>query len=678
MKRYILYYIFVAFLFYLFILPKTGLASSLSLNPNSGTFLAGNTFNVNLLLDTKGKSINALQVFLAFPPDKLQVVSPSTGASIIDVWTVPPKFNNFAGTVSLEGGIPRGIVVSKGVLTTLTFRVKSVGEALIKFQSGSRVLLNDGLATDDLNQSENAVFQLKLPPPQGPIVISETHPDQSTWYSNENAVLRFASEASGVESFSYVLNKDPISSPDNISEGARQSVSYNNLDDGIHYFHIKALRDGVWGGTTHFAIKIDITQPADFPVEILPAKRTTSLRPVIQFATTDTNSGLDHYEIKLEPISYQTVAAYSDDVSFFIETTNPFVPSSLALGSYDVFVRAYDQANNFREIKERLIITTPFFKFIGDRGIIIKDLFIVPWLLVWFIGLLFLLVLVFIAYKVWNWRHEIIMLHTEKKLPEGVLSKLAELKKYREKYGVKILIVLFIFLSLLSFNPVKAETLELSPPIISTISKDISNKDIFYVGGRTDVTNQTIIIYLQNLLTGETISENILPNKNGDWFYRHNVFLSPGDYLLWTQGKRGEVLSPPSSQTVMTVKKTALEFGLNRLSYETIYLFLIMMLLLGIAGSIIFILFHTYHGRQKHKKFKEEVKKVEEYIHVGFVLLEHDIAEQLAILHKAKSNQTFSDEERQKEAQLLKDLDDVNKRIGREVEYIEKIEQEEQ
>src|SRR3990167_146452 len=129
-------------------------------------------------------------------------------------------------------------------------------------------------AAEDILQSQNIVYQLKLPPPEGPAVVSPTHPNQSAWYSDNNAVLRFTNETSGVESFSYVLNKDPITVPDNIGEGNRQLVSYSNLSDGIHYFHIKALRDGIWSGVTHFAVKIDTSMPADFPIEILPSKRT--------------------------------------------------------------------------------------------------------------------------------------------------------------------------------------------------------------------------------------------------------------------------------------------------------------------------------------------------------------------------------------------------------------------
>src|SRR3989344_6245270 len=119
MKR----YIFLLILFFFLFLPKISLATSLSLSPSSGVFSVGSTFNVSVLLDTEGKSINALDVSLLFPTDKLQVVSPSVGQSIVDLWTVPPRFNNLRGTIELEGGIPGGIIVTRGVLTTITFRV---------------------------------------------------------------------------------------------------------------------------------------------------------------------------------------------------------------------------------------------------------------------------------------------------------------------------------------------------------------------------------------------------------------------------------------------------------------------------------------------------------------------------------------------------------------------------
>jgi hypothetical protein len=259
----------------------------------------------------------------------LQVVSPSTGRSIIGVWTDTPKFDNTNGKMNLQGGIPNGITVSNGLVSTVTFRVKSVGDGVIKFLDDSKALLNDGLGTDVLKQANNGVYKFKLPPPAGPTVISETNPDQATWYPNKTVSLKFINETLGVEGYSYILSDDPTTTPDNISEGKKNSVSYTNMADGIHYFHVKSLRAGIWGGTTHFAIKVDATPPSDFIINIAPSARTTSRSPVFQSPTTDALSGIDHYELKL--ISLSLGGGEGDASGFFIETISTYVPAALQL-----------------------------------------------------------------------------------------------------------------------------------------------------------------------------------------------------------------------------------------------------------------------------------------------------------------------------------------------------------
>ncbi len=666
--------IFLLSLFLSFFTPLLSNASTLSISPSSGTFSVGSTFNVSLLLDTKGKSINALQVFLSYPTDKLQIVSPSVGQSIIGVWTVSPKFNNSTGILDLRGGIPGGITASSGLLTNITFRVKAVGQAVIKYTDGSRVFLDDGKATDDLSQTNSAVYQFKLPPPQGPVVVSETHPDQSMWYSNSTATLLFANESAGVEGYSYIINDDPTTVPDNISEGIKQSVSYSGLSEGLHYFHIKSLRDGVWGGVTHFAIQVDTTPPAEFSLEILPSSRTSSTKPVVQFSTTDASSGFDHYELKLEPLGGEAVTSALSDKSksFFIETSSPFIPDPLAIGSYNVVVRAYDKAGNLREVTNHLTITTPWFTFIGDKGLQIKNWFAISWVWVWASLGILLLILLYAAYRVWKWRHVVTRVHEEKKLPQEVEEQLAELKSYREKYGLKAVVMFFAIMTVLSFHSVKADTVTVAPPLITDLSRNISNKEIFYVGGKTNRINQDVVIYFQNLSTGETTGQTVGSDDNGDWFYRHSGFLSAGEYLLWAQSKDGDLLSPPSPQEQMTVKRTAIQFGSNRLSYETIYFIVIILLLIAIGMLVFFITYHYYHGRKKHKNFLREVREAEESIRRGFAVLRRDIEAELELVRKAATGETLSIEDKHKEAQLLQDLNLVQKRIGKEIWELKK------
>ena len=357
-------------------------ASTLYLNPASGNYTVGSTFNVSVLLNTAGESINALTASLSFPPDKLQVVAPSAGSSIIGVWTVPPKFNNALGTVDLEGGIPRGTITSAGLINVITFRVRSPGTAIVSFSPNSQVFLNDGWATENLKGTSDGVYRLGLGEGGGPLVSSNTHPDQSVWYPGQSVGFRL----SYATAFSYILDENPNTIPDNISEGNKIAVDFSNLSDGIHYFHVKSLEGGAWGGTSHFAVRIDHTPPAAFPIEILPSLRTTSTTPTIRFTTTDADSGIDHYELNITPASDKNPGEGG-----FFEVESPYQSLPLSLGAYNVIVRAYDKAYNYRESMKRFTIATPIYKVFSGEGIQIKDGVIIPW--IWIILILVLLLL---------------------------------------------------------------------------------------------------------------------------------------------------------------------------------------------------------------------------------------------------------------------------------------------
>lgn len=655
--------ILLVIVFLFFFTPLVSRAASLSLTPAGGSYAIGSTFDVSIILNTEGESVNAIVASLSFPPDMLQVVSPSTGQSVIGVWTANPKLDNRLGRIDLQGGIPGGINSSKALITTITFRVKSTGNAIVRFRDDSTALRNDGLGTDILNQTINGTYNLKLPPPAGPIVESDTHPDQNSWYQSTTVSLQFQNSIP-VEGYSYIFSDDPETIPDNISEGTKNSVAYANTGDGVHYFHIKALRGGLWGGVTHFAVKVDSTPPADFKIDIAPNSRTTSNQPIIQFTTTDALSGLDHYDLKLIPLS-GSMSLIEEGESLFIEGISPHTPSPLAVGSYDVIVRAYDNSQNYREVIERLYITTPIFAFITKDGLKFGD-FVLKWVWVWLIFILLFVILLVIAFRIYKWRTHLHVLHEAKHLPNEILSELEQLKKYRQKYGQAIM-VLALMISLFSFNSVFAQTAHLAPPLVTTISKNVSNEEIFYVGGKTDFADEQVVIYVQNLSTGETFSYSSKSDKQGDWFYRHNGFLSPGQYLLWAQGQIGDELSPPSPQEKMTVNRTAVSFGGGKLSYETIYLFVIILLVgtLGILGA--FIIFHLRHGQRKHMLLQKEIKHAEESIKRGFAVLHRDIESELSIIRKAQLSAELTTQEKEREMQLMRDLEDVEKRLGQEI-----------
>ena len=665
-KSFLFFFILFLFLF----LGTEAKAATFFVSPSTGTFTVDSTFDVSILLNTEGQSINALEVSLIFPQDKLQIVSPVTSQSIITVWTAQPKFNNQTGRTDLQGGVPGGINVSSGLIAKITFRVKSVGTATLKFLDNSKVLLNNGKGTDVLEQKINGVYQLTLPPPAGPLVASETHPDQSIWYANPHVALQWASDVE-VDNYSYILNEEPVDVPDDIGEGLRASVVYKNVSDGIHYFHIKASKAGGWGGITHFAVKIDAAPPAEFPIDIIPSPRTVRRQPVIQFSTTDALSGINHYELKIIALKLQkeeNPGKNSADQPFFIEVQSPYISSQLELGTYDVIVRAYDKAGNYREGVQRLAVVSPIFEVIPGKGLEILNVFFIPWMWFWIgAGLLFIF-LIFISWQVYKWDQSVDLRRAKKQLPEHIKKQLEELRKYQERYGGKILLLFFLLGTMVfPIQGILGQQVELAPPLITTISRNISNEEIFYIGGKTDSPQTQVLIYLQNLQSGETMSQIVTSDKHGEWFYRYNTFLASGNYRLWVQSKILDQMSPPSPQIEMKVGRTAIQFGVSRISYETLYGGISIVLFLLFLGLIGYILFLGYHGRKKHIQFLKEMREVEEALRRGFAILRRDIEAELAYERKTRPKKSFTPEEKAKEEQTLKDLEAVEQCIGKEV-----------
>lgn len=148
----------------------------------SGSFVEGSTFEVPILLNTRGLDINTVTLTINFDPNKLSIVAPSDGKSIVGLWFEPPSYDNVRGTENLGGIITNGINTNAGLITTITFKARTSGEAIVSIGANSRVLLNDGLGTDATVKTIRGVYTLLPSPPGAVSVYSETHPLQDKWY----------------------------------------------------------------------------------------------------------------------------------------------------------------------------------------------------------------------------------------------------------------------------------------------------------------------------------------------------------------------------------------------------------------------------------------------------------------------------------------------------------------
>lgn len=355
---------FFGFLFFSTSKQNCLAAVSLYFSPAQGVFTQGSTFETSLFLNTEGESINVIDAEILFPPDKIQLISPSVDQkSIIDFWIEQPGVDNHSGKIKFLGGVLNGVNTKSGLISKLSFRVKGTGSAFLKFSDSSKILANDGKGSKVSVDFSGALYDLILAPPNGPEVVSSSHPDQGLWFANRDVSLSwFNSDGDNkVEGYSYLISDDPLENPDNVVDEKRGSVFYKDLDDGKHFFHIKTLRDGVWGGTTHYSLNIDKSSPAEFSVDA-PDFIAKNNQLVVKFFATDKFSGIDHYEMRIIPLRERDFL--SPDQNFF-EVQSPYIFSNLDVGEYELEVRCYDKAGNYSSSRKTITVNNSPLNFIS-------------------------------------------------------------------------------------------------------------------------------------------------------------------------------------------------------------------------------------------------------------------------------------------------------------------------
>jgi hypothetical protein len=281
------------------------------------------------------------------------------------------------------------------------------------------------------------------------------------------------------------------------------------------------------------------------------------------------------------------------------------------------------------------------------------------------------LALIFIAYVIRRHHYRLHHMAEAGHMPDHVNDQMAELQKYRERYGKLMLLILTFSITIVLSEKVYAQEV-IPPPIINSFSKNITNEDIFYISGKSSAKDSVVELYIQSPETGAVNKETVDVSEEGEWFYRHDTFLNPGSYILWAQAKSGETLSPPSPQVEINVDKTAIQIGSSRLGVTTIYLLIIGLLLLISLALIIYTIHHYRHSKKKRRLVQEKVFDAHSSIKRGFALINRDLQQELEVVKQAKLSKGLSEDEKRWEEQLLKDLSEIEQHLEKEIWDIEK------
>lgn len=312
----------------------------LFISPETGSFLGGSTFEVPFFVNTKGQNIKSIELNIIYDSTKLAIIKPSNGKSIIGVWDSAPSYDNNKGVAKFSGSIPSGVQSSSGLITSITFEAKSPGTAEISINNNSKVKTVDNL---ELKINTNRGVYTIFPKPAGSVdVFSDTHPLEDSWYNNTNVVFSW-NKLPNVVGYSYVLDNKPNTLPENKVTSQETIKQYENLTDGLWYFHIKPLKTGnIWGTTTNRILKIDTTPPNNFKPKFEYIRHDKANFAIINFKTNDALSGIDHYEVAITDTTNNT-----NDISpVFIFSESPYQINLDSINSARVIVRAIDKAGN--------------------------------------------------------------------------------------------------------------------------------------------------------------------------------------------------------------------------------------------------------------------------------------------------------------------------------------------
>ena len=380
----------LAVVLFIFGSPASASAASYNLTADKETFAAGDTFNVDVKIDSTDVGVNAAQATVTFPKDTVQVTSLDKSTSAFDFWLQGPSFSNDSGQVTFIGGSQSGISGKALEVVRITFKVKGAGAVSIIFTDGA-VTASDGSGTNvltamnglQLTSVTSATAVVIAPPkavvaptqivrpvaaatgsPVKPAINLPLYPDPTAWYQDVTKFIVTWDLPREVTAVATDINQQPAYDP-TVSSGLFNNETFSPLADGIWYLHVRFKNSVGWGPTAHYRIGIDSAPPLSFKVTSPDGLTTANVAPTINFSTNDQPSGIQDYRVLID----NKLATTTMLTSYTLLPQQP--------GNHTLVVQAVDKAGNVTENRSTLdILEIPLITIAGI-GITRSSFFIV-------------------------------------------------------------------------------------------------------------------------------------------------------------------------------------------------------------------------------------------------------------------------------------------------------------
>jgi hypothetical protein len=312
----------------LYAVPAGADAARLYFVPQSATAYEGEVIVGEVRIDTEGAAINAVDVHVSFPQNKVRVSEVMTGGSVFTLFPQLPQYSNEEGTLSVVAGTPNGFS-GEGVVARVLFRMLGVGDATVRISGESQALLNDGRGTSAPLSVSQAQYHIQ-PTPQGIVSVVLKDAEETKWRTGP--FVRVEWEVREGATYSYLLSRNPGDTPDEVPDEPVGSIKLEIAEDGIFYFHLRECRNGACGAAVSRIVLKDTTPPEPFEPIVGKDQSVFGGRPFASFSTTDKTSGVQYYEVKVGNGEWKKATA----IPYLIDDDN----------ADEIAVRAVDVAGN--------------------------------------------------------------------------------------------------------------------------------------------------------------------------------------------------------------------------------------------------------------------------------------------------------------------------------------------
>jgi len=240
---------FILFNFSIIFFPLYVSAAELKLESGKKDLNIFQQFQVDLLINSEGDYINAIEGDILYPKEKLDLIEIREGSSIISFWIKEPQERS-GGRAEFAGIIPGGYLNRRGLLFSMIFLPKEAGAGVIGMQN-TRVLINDGKGTEALLSTSSWEFSISdlNPSPSRVPIIKDNNPPElfSPVITRDSSIfggkwfLVFSTKDKGVGIDHYEIKEIMKLSGDEGNWNRAKSPYLLNDQDLKSYIHIKAI-----------------------------------------------------------------------------------------------------------------------------------------------------------------------------------------------------------------------------------------------------------------------------------------------------------------------------------------------------------------------------------------------------------------------------------------------------